>query len=235
MSPRITDSVMLQLVGQIYDAASDPTRWPEFLSGFARAVGGHGTLIYSHNVQTLETSTASADSTSPNAAANMDPQFLKSLGEYYNRVNVWAQNEAVLKPGKAVTGSMLYPVKELPKTEFYSDWLRPQEFVHALGGLIVQDGAWATKFSCGRSNRAGDYGADELRLYEALLPHLARATHIQRRFAFLQRPFPVVPGRARDRIGCRSAARCARPGTPRQCCRGRGAPSRRSLKAQSLR
>src|SRR6185312_7498223 len=89
--------------------------------------------------------------------------------------------------GKPVTGSMLYPVRELPKTEFYNDWLRPQEYFHALGGLIVQDGAWATKFSCGRSRRAGDYEAEELRLYEALLPHLARATQIQRRFAFLQR------------------------------------------------
>lgn len=33
---------------------------------------------------------------------------------------------------------------------------------------------------------AGDFNSEEMRLYEALLPHLARAAHIQRRFAFLQ-------------------------------------------------
>jgi DNA-binding CsgD family transcriptional regulator len=182
---RITDAVVLDLVSQIYDAAIDPTRWPKFLSAFARAVESQGTLIYTHNVETLEASTT-FDSTSLNAAVNFDPAFVSSLGEYYNLVNVWAQNEAVLKPGRLVTGSMLYPMEQLPKTEFYNDWLRPQDFFHAIGGIIVQDGPWATKFSSLRSHRVGDFRPDELRLYQELLPHLARAAHIQRRFAFLQ-------------------------------------------------
>jgi len=42
------------------------------------------------------------------------------------------------------------------------------------------------KFSSLRSRRAGDFTPEEMRLYQALLPHLARAAHIQRRFAFLQ-------------------------------------------------
>jgi DNA-binding CsgD family transcriptional regulator len=186
VSVAITETLVLRLVDQIYDAALEPTRWPKFLAAFARAVNGQGTLIYTHNVETAEASTT-PDPTALNAAVNFDSAFLKSLGDYYNRVNVWAQNEAVLKPGRLVTGSMLYPVKELLKTEFYNDWLRPQDFLHAVGGIIVQDGPWAAKFSCLRSHRAGDYTPDELRLYRELLPHLARAAHIQRRFAFLQR------------------------------------------------
>ena len=58
---------MVVLVGQIYEAAMDPTRWPAFLSAFARTVGAQGTLIYSHNVETFEASTA-CDSGSLNAA-----------------------------------------------------------------------------------------------------------------------------------------------------------------------
>jgi len=181
----ITDATVLSLVDQIYDAAVDPSRWPDFLRAFARAVQARGTLIYSHNVETYEASTAS-DSSSPNAVVDFDPEFIKSLGAYYNSINVWAHNEAVLKPGRLVTGSMLFPVQELPKTEFYNDWLRPQDFFHAIGGIIVQDGPWAIKFSSLRSRRAGDYCGDELRLYQELLPHLARAARVQRRFAFLQ-------------------------------------------------
>lgn len=185
MSARITDDVFSSLVGLIYDAALDPSRWRDFLSAFARAVDGRGTLIYTHNVETSEASTAS-DSSSLNAAVNFDPDFVRSLGEYYNLVNVWAKNEEVLKPGRAVTGSMLYPVRELPKTEFYNDWLRPQDFFHAIGGLIVQEGPWAIKFSSLRSRDAGDYTSEEIRLYEGLLPHLVRAARIHRRFSFLQ-------------------------------------------------
>jgi DNA-binding CsgD family transcriptional regulator len=186
MPGRITDDILLDLVGRVYDAAIDPRRWPEFLNAFARAVQAQGTLIYTHNVETSEASTASGGSASLNVAVNFDPEHVRALGEHYNLVNVWAHNEAVLKPGRPVTGSMLYPVRELPKTEFYDGWLRPQDFFHALGGIIVQDGPWATKFSALRSRRAGDYTSDELRLYQELLPHLARAAQLQRRFAFLQ-------------------------------------------------
>lgn len=184
MSAHITDETLLALINLIYEAACDPTGWPEFLSAFACAVEGRGTLIYSHNFKTMDASTAS-DGGFPNAAVGFDPAFLGSL-EHYNHVNVWAQNETMLEPGRPVTGSMLYPDRELPKTEFYNDWLRPQDYFHAIGGIVVRDGPWAMKFSSVRSRRAGDFNSEEMRLYQALLPHLARAAHIQRRFAFLQ-------------------------------------------------
>lgn len=184
MSAHVTEETLLALIDLIYEAACDPTRWPEFLSAFACAVDGRGTLIYTHNFETMDASTAS-DGGFPNAVIGFDPAFLSSL-EHYNHVNVWAQNEAMLAPGRPVTGSMLYPDRELPKTEFYNDWLRPQDYFHAIGGIVVRDGPWAMKFSSVRSRRAGDFNSGEMRLYQALLPHLARAAHIQRRFAFLQ-------------------------------------------------
>lgn len=184
MAARITDETLAALINLIYEAACDPTRWPEFLRAFACAVDGRGTLIYSHNFETMDASTAS-ESGFPNAVVGFDSAFLSSL-EHYNHVNVWAQNEALLEPGQPVTGSMLYPERELPKTEFYNDWLRPQDYFHAIGGIILRDGPWAMKFSSLRSRRSGDFSPEEIRLYQALLPHLARAAHIQRRFAFLQ-------------------------------------------------
>lgn len=185
MSARITDETALALINLIYQAACDPGRWPEFLSAFARAVEGRGTLIYTHNFETKGASTAS-EGAFPNAVIGFDPEFLGSLEEHYNHVNVWAQNETMLEPGRPVTGAMLYPERELPKTEFYQDWLRPQDYFHAIGGIVIRDGPSAMKFSSLRSRRAGDFTPEEMRLYRALLPHLARAAHIQRRFAFLQ-------------------------------------------------
>lgn len=184
MSVRITEETLLALINRIYEAACDPTKWPEFLSAFACAVEGRGTLIYTHNFETMDASTVS-DGGFPNAVVGFDPAFLSTL-EYYNHVNVWAQNETLLEPGRPVTGAMLYPERKLPMTEFYHDWLRPQDYFHAIGGIVVRDGPWAMKFSSLRSRHAGDFTAEEMRLYQALLPHLARAAHIQRRFAFLQ-------------------------------------------------
>src|ERR1700739_2316979 len=111
-SDRITDAVVLTLVGQIYEAAVEPTRWPDFLRAFARVVKGQGTVIYTHNVETAEASTV-PESASLNATINFDPEYITSLGTYYNKVNVWAKNEAMLKPGRPVPGSMLYSMKDL--------------------------------------------------------------------------------------------------------------------------
>lgn len=185
MRARITDGVLLELVGHIYDAVCDPSRCAEFLRAFATAVEAGGTLIFSHNMETMEGSTAT-DGTSLNAAVNFDPDFLKSYDEYYSHVNVWGMNDLELKTGRAVTGSMLFPVRDLPKTEFYNDWLRPQDFLHVLGGVVVRDGPWATHFSSGHSHRAGDFSPEQVRLYQEFVPHLARAVQTQRRFAFLQ-------------------------------------------------
>lgn len=184
VSPRITDETLHALINLIYEAACDPARWPDFLRAFACAVAGRGTLIYTHNFETLDASTASEGSF-PTAVVGFDPHFLGTL-EHYNHVNVWARNETMLKPGRPVTGSMLYPERQLPKTEFYADWLRPQDYFHAIGGIVLRDGPVAMKFSSVRSRRAGDFNSEELRLYERLVPHLARAANIQRRFAFLQ-------------------------------------------------
>jgi DNA-binding CsgD family transcriptional regulator len=184
VSARITEETLLALINLIYEAACDPTRWPEFLSAFACAVEGRGTLIYTHNFETMDASTA-PDGGFPNAVVGFDPAFPNSR-EHYNHVNVWAQNETVLQAGRPVTGAMLYPERKLPMTEFYHDWLRAQDYFHAIGGIVVRDGPCAMKFSLLRSRPAGDFNAEEMRLYQALLPHLARAAHIQRRFAFLQ-------------------------------------------------
>lgn len=185
MPARITNQTVQALINLIYEAALDASRWPEFLRAFANAVEGRGTLIYTHNFETLDASTSAA-SGFPNAVVGFDEQFLSVLEEYYNHVNVWAQNEAMLEPGRPVTGSMLYPERKLPKTEFYQDWLRPQDYFHAIGGIVMRDGPCAMKFSSLRSRRCGDFTAEEVRLYQTLVPHLARAANIQRRFVFLQ-------------------------------------------------
>lgn len=184
MSTGITEETLDVLVNLVYEAAYNSARWPEFLRAFACAVESRGTLIYAHNFESGAASTASGDAF-PNALVDFDPAFVSSL-EYYNHVNVWAENESMLKPGLAVTGSMLYPERKLPKTEFYQDWLRPQDYFHAVGGVVVQDGPWAMKFSSLRGRRAGDFNTDQVRLYKTLIPHLARAARIHRRLSFLQ-------------------------------------------------
>lgn len=185
MSVQITEATFHTLVGQIYDAAYDPTRWPDFLHSIARALEGRGTLIFQHNFETREGNTTH-DGTPLTVAVGFDPAFLKSYDEYYSRVNVWAMNEPELKTARALTGSMLFPDRNLSKTEFYTDWLRPQDYFRVIGGVVMRDDPWSTHFSSCRGRREGDFTPEQVQLYQDLLPHLARAIGIRGRFAYLQ-------------------------------------------------
>jgi DNA-binding CsgD family transcriptional regulator len=78
---------------------------------------------------------------------------------------------------------MLFPDDRLPGTEWYNDWLRPQGYRYAIGGLVVKEESRAVKFTALRSPRLGEYSAEELRFYEALLPHLQRACEVHRQLA----------------------------------------------------
>ncbi len=42
-------------------------------------------------------------------------------------------------PGLAITGQMAVEDDVLRKTEYYSDFLRPQKIFHLLGGLVSQE------------------------------------------------------------------------------------------------
>ena len=185
VTSRITSATFSSLIGLIYDAAYEPALWPEFLKAMAAAIDGQGTLLFQHNFDTRD-GNMRGDVSPLNAVIGFDPAYLRSYEEHFSRLNVWSRNEVELRTGRAVTGSMLFPSRDLPKTEFYSDWLRPQQLFYLLGGVVIRDGPWSLHFSSTRSKRTGDFSSGQLELYQRLVPHLARAAHIQLRFSFLQ-------------------------------------------------
>jgi DNA-binding CsgD family transcriptional regulator len=185
MGSRLGESTLHKLIGMIYEAAVDLDRWPAFLDHFAQAMNSGGTMIWVHdfdgNRTNLETNSVSFVS-----AIRFDPAYLDSLTTYYSDRNVWVQNETTLKPGVPVNSSMLYADRDLPRTEWYNDWLRPQGYRYAIGGLVLREANLAVKFTSLRPEKLGEFGPKELRFYAQLLPHLRRACAIYRRLATTQ-------------------------------------------------
>lgn len=76
LSPRITETTFLTLVGRAYSAVYDPTCRPDFLRAMAFAIEGSGTVIFQHNFDTLAANTAS-DADPLNVAVHFDQQQQK--------------------------------------------------------------------------------------------------------------------------------------------------------------
>jgi DNA-binding CsgD family transcriptional regulator len=161
---------LLQLVGDIYEAAADVARWPHVLQRVADAFGAQE---------------ASLSLVSPTAvpwlmAPRSDPDYLRSYGEYYHPLNLFWRNMSRLPVGTGVSDTMVLPKAELEGSEFYNDWSKPQGYLSVFGATLFVENGWRTEFVVpGRH----EFGPEHVRLYDAIAPHLVRAVQLNQRLA----------------------------------------------------
>jgi DNA-binding CsgD family transcriptional regulator len=181
----IGNSGVAGLVGGIYDAALDSSCWPTFLQMAASAFCAKTGVMWAHDFQSME---ADFDNSGANLAAfvGFDASSLDSYANHYSPLNVWAANEGGQPEGAVVSSSALYPDSLLTDTEFYNDWLRPQDLFYSLGSIVLKREARAVKMSFLRSERAGRYGEAELALFSQIMPHLRSAIALHRKLHQLQ-------------------------------------------------
>jgi DNA-binding CsgD family transcriptional regulator len=161
---------LLQLIGEIYDAAADITRWPQALQHIADAFGAQE---------------AALGMVSPVAvpwliAPRSDPDFLRSYSEYYHSRNLFWRNMSRLPVGTGATDTMVMPKSELQASEFYNDWSKPQNYLAVLGATLFLEDGRRTEFVVPGKH---EFEAEHLKLYDALAPHLVRAVQLNQRLA----------------------------------------------------
>lgn len=74
-----------------------------------------------------------------------------------------------------ITGS------QLERTEFYGDWLRPQHLKHAVTCPLLKQENRSINLGLVRDQKRGEYGAEDSRLLEYIVPHLRRSVEIATR------------------------------------------------------
>ena len=161
---------LLQLVGEIYEAAGDITRWPQVLQHIADAFGAQE---------------AALGMVSPVAvpwliAPRSDPEFLRSYGEYYHSRNLFWRNMSRLPVGTGATDTMVMPKSQLQASEFYNDWSKPQGYLAVMGATLFLEDGWRTEFVVPGKN---EFEAEHLKLYNSIAPHLVRAVQLNQRLA----------------------------------------------------
>ncbi|MBR1234281.1 hypothetical protein JQ597_19150 [Bradyrhizobium sp. AUGA SZCCT0177] len=163
---------LLALIDQIYGAAADIDRWPVVLQTIADAFGaGDASLsaVSQRDVPWL-------------VAPRTDPAFLQSYGAYYHPLNLFWQRAASLPVGTIVTDRMVLPKETLRSSPFFNEWSRPQGYLSVMGATLLADDDWRVEFVVpGRD----EFGPEQLKLYEAIAPHLKRAVQLNHRLQAL--------------------------------------------------
>jgi DNA-binding CsgD family transcriptional regulator len=165
----------LDLIGQIYDAAAGDEDWAVVLGGLTRMLGAHAAVLQrpqapGQAVQTL--------------VSGIDLAYVGLYGAHYHGllpIRPWLPR---LPGGSVFVDRMLLADRDYVRTEFYTDFLTPQDQHASLSWLARNrqgGGATPALFSIWRSRRQPEWEPAQLRLLHQLAPHLEQALEIERR------------------------------------------------------
>lgn len=170
-------TVLTQLVSGFYDASMDPKLWPEVLGKLRDAVHADNAAVVSHD---FEAGRGQVDH-----SVGIDAMFVTAYREFYSRQNVWLQQpEKFTQHGQVFTSQQLADAPAVVDTDFYRYWLRPQNLLHSLIGILDVQGSQVTLVSFARARDKGAFWDDDAEFLLRILPYLRqglRAGHVFRR------------------------------------------------------
>jgi DNA-binding CsgD family transcriptional regulator len=169
---------LVDLVGQLYDAAADPDRAADLSSILAPHFGTTSSVVHTCTKSALEMRAVLS------ATDNFDRWAGSAYAAHYHDRNVWFQRGIRKGPSVVVICEELVPHRELLRSEWY-DYCQKLDWFHCLGiGVsIAEDLVGGIGFH--RPRHARPFDEEDRRKAQLLLPHVERVLQLQHRIARL--------------------------------------------------
>src|SRR5580700_2178729 len=170
----LESAALSDLIGQIYDAALLPERWPDVLRQTCDFASGTAAMLF-------WTDTASVRG-GRQFSWNDDPHWTQLYFNQYIQYNpiipLWSMTEVE----KLVSIRDIIPWEEWVETKFYQEWMEPQGYIDNLfANLDRTEQRWAS-VAVVRDTSAGPVDTEMRRRMSLLLPHIRRSVQIGRVF-----------------------------------------------------
>lgn len=178
------------LLPAIYEAATNPARWPVAFAQIVRLLDGHMGLMFSHQ--------ATPEQQGMWVPYQCPDEGLRRYVERYHAFDIWMQRGhelGVFVPGNVVNGDDLLPRKEFLASVFYREHLSLYD-IHDICAGVLHDGSESdipiVNISVYRPKASPLFGDEDKTLMAALIPHLREATRIGFRTATLERRVGIM-------------------------------------------
>jgi DNA-binding CsgD family transcriptional regulator/PAS domain-containing protein len=159
------------LIGDIYDAALDPTLWVDVLGKIRAFIGGWSVAL------SWKDSVAKRGG-SYFEEGGQDPYYRQLYFEKYIKLDPFSTTQFVVEIEEPKSFLEVMPYAELIQTRLYREWAQPQGIVDALMCLIDRS-ATSVGFLVVFRNKRDGFVDDETRQRARLvIPHIRRATLI---------------------------------------------------------
>lgn len=164
-------SRLAQIIDDIYAAAVDPASWQTAVESVCQEFpDGRGVLLH-HD---LEQGTGTFSIT----AGCWDAAWIDAYNRYYSQINPWLKNLKKRPVGLAVPAEYMFARQDLLKTQFYNDFLKPQNTMTGVGVTIEQNADRFVAISVLLSEKASRRETKNVSLLQYLAPHFRRAMQI---------------------------------------------------------
>lgn len=168
----MSEEALSALIGEVYDAALDPSLWQDVLEKSSLFVGGSAAAIYSK-----DSVSRTADITH---GFGVDQQFQQNYIDTYVRIDPTTPGFFFFDVGEVVTTPDILPYDEFLDSRFYKEWARPQGWVDMATSVLEKSTTSYAVFSVFRHEQDGL--SDDLmrRRMKLLVPHVRRAILISK-------------------------------------------------------
>lgn len=182
MADGLSTEAVLDLVGLLYDAALQPERWGMFLQRLADAVGGGAVHVSPRMTR--------AGEPGEYVYVGYDPAFMETYVQHYYQFDPFLPRLQDMPEGHCGFHSALgFDEAALTGTAYHMEWLRPQQLspIPSLGCVLRRDEVGPLSFmGIYRPEGVPAYGRNELKLVQAIVPHLQRAMEMNDRLRVLR-------------------------------------------------
>lgn len=171
--PGLSDPESLSsLIGEIYDAALDPARWPAILRHAARFLPGQAAALISKDLGGNGSGTIYYDD------GSMDPRFQQLYFQKYVKADPSSKAHVFAEVGVPVSTVDFMSHAEFNESRFYREWARPQGFVDFACAVLDKSATGAALFGVLRHERHGIVDEETLGRMRLIVPHIRRAALI---------------------------------------------------------
>jgi DNA-binding CsgD family transcriptional regulator len=170
---------LLRVVGAIYGTTTSAEAWNEVGHSLQQLLRSNACGIAVYNFRSRQGFI--------HFGSGYSAKSMRAYQCKYAALDVWLRNEEWYRvPGAVQTGRELVPEPELLRSEFYHDWLAPQDLFHRVSAVLMREGDNLCYFSMLRSRQVEPFDADETRVCAILAPHLRRTVQLRSRLVVLE-------------------------------------------------
>lgn len=159
------------LIGEIYDAALDPTLWVEVLGKVRKFIGGSAASLSWKDAVTKIGAASFED-------GSQDPHYRKLYFDKYVKLDPLTTGQFFAEIGEPVATADVLPYEEFLESRCYKEWARPQGLIDAAMSILDKSATSMAYLVVFRHERDGLVDDETRRRMRLIIPHIRRAVFI---------------------------------------------------------